>query len=123
MLVMLTPSLACAMTYCPMQQVQTTMSAADMPADMPCHNKTSDKSGGPMLALDCMGIDLFLNDVASDIQPFAALDSVDYGFIDLFDHQAALLQKSRFIRGPPHEWGEAYKRSSAIILTTQRLRI
>jgi hypothetical protein len=126
MLVMLTPSLACAMTYCPMQQVQNASGGADMaqdmPRDMPCHNITAQR-GGPMLSLDCMGVDLFLNDVVSDVQPLAALDVVSYGFIDLFDSQASMLQNSRFIRGPPNEWAEPLTHSSAIILTTQRLRI
>jgi hypothetical protein len=126
MLVMLTPSLACAMTYCPMQQVQTATSgmdmAQDMPHDMPCH-KAGTQSGGPMLALDCMGVDLFLNDVVSDVQPLAALDFVSYGFIDLFDSQAVMLQNSRSIRGPPNHWAEPLTFSSAIILKTQRLRI
>ena len=76
MLIMLTPSLACAMTVCPMQKVKG--------SDMSCHQ--SGENGAPMLVLDCMGLDLFQQDVNNDFQPDQSIEKIDYVWADLFNN-------------------------------------
>ena len=74
MLTMLTPSLACAMAFCPMETTQT--------PGVSCH-ESNDETAAPMLALDCMGVDLFQQDVNNDIQPDQSIKKIDYAWADL----------------------------------------
>lgn len=112
-LLMLTPVLVCAMAFCPMQSAQAA-------GQQPCHQ--SDDNQGLMLSLDCMGIDLFQQDVSDDIQPDLSVDSVDYAWIDLVADYSFKPDNVNGIRGPPDRTVEPQNQPS-IILTTQRFRI
>lgn len=113
-LLMLTPALTCAMAFCPMQAAQ----AADMPT---CHDAVG--SGGYlMLALDCMGVDLFQTDVSYDVQPDLSLDSADYAWADLASGYNFKPDNIHGIRGPPDRLDQP-NTAASIILTTQRFRI
>ena len=107
----LTPVLACAMPFCPTQ-----VNAAK---EQPCHQANS--NDGPMLVLDCMGVDLFQQDVSNDIQPDLSVDTIDYAWADSVIRYSFKSSHSNDIRGPPEQSGPLSRRS--IILTTQRLRI
>ncbi len=112
MLLMLTPILMCGMAFCP-----TMANAAEQ---QPCH-QTAD-SDGPMLVVDCMGVDLFQQNVSNDIQPDLSVDSVDYAWADLVANYNFLASNINGIRGPPDR-AERTNTNSSIILTTQRFRI
>lgn len=112
-LLMLTPVLVCAMSFCPMQSAQAAQGE-------PCHQTGDNK--GIMLSLDCMGVDLFQNDTANDIQPDLNIDSVDYTYADLTAGWSTVPDNIHGIRGPPERTSEPYARPS-LILTTQRFRI
>lgn len=109
---MLTPVLACAMAFCPTQA-----SAADQP---PCHQ--TDNNDGPMLALDCMGVDLFQQEASNDISPDGSIDSAPYAWADLVTVYSFRPDNSNGIRGPP-DWAAEPKTKPSILLTTQRFRI
>lgn len=112
---MLTPVLACAMTFCPMQSAQ----AAE---PEPCH-ETEDKGAKlPMLALDCMGIDLFAQDISFDYQPDQQLDTLDFTWVNLTTEYDFNVGHDNAIRGPP-DWSHISQTQPSLILTTQRFRI
>lgn len=120
-LLMLTPVLTCVMAFCPMQSAQ----AAE---PEPCHQSEDAQKDGqkssPMFALDCMGIDLFQQDVHADIaQPDQSLDHVDFVWADLTSNGNALISASLFIRGPPFDTSPPHLNTHDLYLTTQRLRI
>lgn len=114
MLIMLTPSLACAMTVCPMQ-------AAQSGTNMSCHD-VQDSVKAPMLVMDCLGVDLFQQDVNNDFQPDQSIEKIDYVWADLFNNAGFEPNSMHDIRGPP-EWLDIPRLKPSIILTTQRLRI
>jgi len=114
MLIMFTPSLACAMSFCPMQKAQA--------ADMPCHQSGDDKTKAPMMFKDCMGVDLFQQDVSHDFQPDQSLEKVEYVWAGLLSDISLAPNSSHDIRGPP-DWPDILRLNPSIILTTQRLRI
>ncbi len=112
-LLMLTPVLACGMAFCP-----TMASAAE---DQPCHESGDmDKSSAPMLVIDCMGVDLFQQDISSDIQPDLSADNIDYALADLTTEHYFQSNNINNIRGPPDRPSNT---KPSIILTTQRFRI
>lgn len=120
-LLMLTPVLTCMMAFCPMQSAQ----AAE---PKPCHqSEEAQKDGqksGPMFALDCMGIDLFQQDVQADaVQPDQSLDHIDFAWVDLTSNYNLLISANLFIRGPPFNTSPPHLNNHDLYLITQRLRI
>jgi len=108
-LLMLTPVLACGMAFCP-----TMASAAE---DQPCHESGDmGESSAPMLAIDCMGVDLFQADVSNDLQLNLSVDSVGYAWADLITEHNFQSNNINSIRGPPDRPPNA---EPSIILTTQ----
>ena len=120
-LLMLTPVLTCVMAFCPMESAQ----AAE---PKPCHQseeaQKDGQKGGPMFALDCMGVDLFQSGVQADIvQPDLSVDHIDFVWADITANYDFLLTSGHFIRGPPFDDSPPYLNSTDLYLTTQRLRI
>lgn len=111
-LLMLTPVLACAMAVCPMKSAQ----AAET---NPCH-ETNDN--GVMFALDCMGVDLFQQNIDQDIKHDQSFKSVDYVGADLIIGDSYLSTDNYKIRGPPYEDIRTNGQLSTIHIT-QRFRI
>ncbi|MEZ5814235.1 MAG: hypothetical protein R3E13_05870 [Alphaproteobacteria bacterium] len=109
---MLTPVLACGMASCP-----TMANAAEQE---PCHQ--TDDNDGLMLTIDCMGVDLFQQNVSNDIQPDLSVDSIDYAWVDLIADDSFTPDNINGIRGPP-DWAQRPQSEPSIILTTQRFRI
>ncbi len=111
---MLTPVLACAMAFCPLQA-----NAAEQP---PCHQMNGSGDDGPMLVLDCLGVDLFQQDASHDVQPDQSVERVDYAWVDLAVDYSSRSGNVNGIRGPPDRAERPYAPLS-LILTTQRFRI
>jgi len=115
-LIMLTPTLACAMTVCPMQSAQAE-------EQKPCHQSEDGKKDGPMLALDCMGVDLFQQDVQADVpQPDQSIYTIHFSWADLTTGYSFRPSDLHFIRGPP-DGSRRTPDQPSLILTTQRFRI
>jgi hypothetical protein len=123
MLMMLTPSLACAMPMC----ADETQAAK---AEQPCADHVShhgDKESIPKnkagLMADCMGVDFQTADTTSleksDIKTspifFAVVDETTFQFLGYTD--------TGTIRGPPPDWPAPSRTHPPILLTTQRFRI
>lgn len=127
MLLMLTPSMVCAMPICaqPARAVKLmTMS------EMPCHDmdhhgdKAEKKSNSSMLMKDCMGLELQVADNGPVIHKPDL--SKDVPVILAFNVQPVSVWTSgnvSSIRGPPPDWPSYSQTKPSIILTTQRLRI
>ena len=114
-LLMLTPVLACAMTFCPSQAEAAT-------PEMPCHEP--DKPSTPMLALDCMGIDLFqqdFNDTAFLIDQ--TVDKTDMPWIVMASVHKAQTSSFKSIRAPPFDPFEHMQTAPPPLITTQRIRL
>jgi len=118
MVLMFTPVLVCAMAFCPMSSAQ----ASEIPSsDMPCH-QSDDGEGGPMLALDCMGIDLFQQGAGVDFQPDQSIDKADVPWAISADGHRFLSARTNSIRGPPG-WADQRQSQRPILLLTQRFRL
>lgn len=122
MLVMLTPSLACAMPVCGEKMVAKK-------ATIPCtdhadysSDQQSDAGQKVKLLKDCMGVDL------------QVADSISVGQPDIHVYTVALLPsdgptvttpdgEADVIRGPPPDWPVAHSTQPSLILSTQRFRI
>ncbi|MCB1529705.1 MAG: hypothetical protein H6853_03680 [Rhodospirillales bacterium] len=119
-IIMLTPVLTCAMSVCPVQAAKAAT------VEKPCHEsaKSTQKKaakGGPMLVLDCMGVDLFSADDTIDLQPDRQIDTLHFVWADLVAESEFFPAHSNAIRGPP-EWKRISQAHLPIILTTQRFR-
>lgn len=122
MLVMLTPSLACAMPTCADGEQTAKIE------HKPCaeHHSGSQKDGSKdkvRLLIDCMGVDLQVTDSQADLKtPDIHHDVIIYTLID-----DVLLSQPDYtgsrIRGPPPDWYAQSQTHPPIILTTQRFRI
>lgn len=117
---MLMPSLACAMPMCKGGN-------AEISGSQPCHGFThSEKDKGDnhagMLIQDCLDVDFMVQDVSYDIQPDLSLDASDFAWADLSALHGLELQNMNVIRGSPPMPDEARTRQLTF-LTTQRIRI
>lgn len=122
-LVMFTPSLACAQFMQPQTQKQQRMAMADMAKDMPCcpeDVQKSDMSG--MLFKDCAKVDL------QHVNDAPLLKKVDTGKVSPYILPQEVMTEGfgfshgRLIRGPPDP-PEIIGSYPPIFLTTLRLRI
>ena len=123
MLVMLTPSLACAMPVC---ADEAHAAATEQPcAEHHPGHETSDKrsTGKVNLLLDCMGIDLQKADTASLDKPDLKTDPVVYALAADIGTSPPAHADSGTIRGPPPDWPALSQTQSSLLLTTQRFRI
>lgn len=122
MLVMLTPSLACAMPVC-------VGHAATKAASMPCADhadndgyQKSDADQKLNLLKDCMGIDLQVADSVSVDKP--DIHASVFAFVLNSDFSVTGFgEKADVIRGPPPGWPVAQSTQPSLILSTQRFRI
>ncbi|MGM0421498.1 MAG: hypothetical protein ACQEQL_00210 [Pseudomonadota bacterium] len=114
-LIMLTPSLACAMAY------DMSLPAAQETQE-PCHKSAEKKTDeGPVLIVDCLGVDLFQQQADEDVGPDLSFDIIDFdGYVSNAD--SLNTGHSNSIRGPPVQLSAAYHPPS-VILTTQRFRL
>lgn len=120
MLVMLTPSLVCAMPIC---MDEALAAKAEMPCADHHGNKKEGKSDKPTFMSDCAGVDMQKADTASLEKPDLKSGSllfllVDDLALDNLSHADAVT-----IRGPPPDWPALSRTQPPILLTTQRFRI
>lgn len=135
MLVMLTPSLACAMPTCDQAapreaaSIPTTKTTAPPCADHTGnhagdHNDQKAKTGKTLnLLKDCMGVDLQVADGVSLHQPDLQAAPV---FIMAAHHDVPGIgpdARADGIRGPPPDWPAIRALQPALIFSTQRFRI
>ncbi len=122
-LLMLTPSLACAMPTCAddKQQVETkNQPCADRHSE---HGKNNKDSSTVNFVVDCMGVDMQLADTASLDKPDFTTDVVIYAFAADVVNNQLIQTEAGTIRGPPPDLLSRYETQPSIILTTQRYRI
>ncbi|MCB1563685.1 MAG: hypothetical protein KDJ75_08940 [Alphaproteobacteria bacterium] len=113
-LIMFTPSLVCTMDYCPMPVKSE---------QKPCHQTSGSQKDGPMLALDCMGVNLFQQEVQIDVpQPDRSVNIIHFAWADIAADYSFQPTKIHDIRGPPDETGQIPD-APPLILITQRFRI
>ncbi len=114
MLVMLTPSLACAMPCADSRQtIQTT----------PCADHDSRSSDKINLVIDCMGVDLQTADHQTVlVRPDASADLLVYALADqiLLPRPGDAAPK---ILGPPPDTPAVSGTHPSILLTTKRIRL
>lgn len=125
-LAILTPSLACMMAFCPVQSAGTAVEVKTASSDMPkpCHAAPAQRTvpTGPMVVLDCMGVDLFAGGEVQALKAPLLIAVVLPYFPDqtLVSDISAFLPVSRPIRGPPPD----LQRSAAdLFVRTTRLLI
>jgi len=127
MLIMLTPSLACAMPVC----AEPAQAAKPMAmSEIPCHgmehhgDKKEKKSSSGMLMKDCMGLELQTADNGPVIQkPDISKNAPVILALNVQPVSVWTLGNVTSIRGPPPDWPSHSQTKPSIILTTQRLRI
>lgn len=127
MLVMLTPSLACAMPVCAdeAQAAATEQPCAEHHAghDTGSGKESSSSPKGVNFLIDCMGVDLQTTDSAavqkSDIQAGLIFAAIPIMALPVVPAPA----QSSEIRGPPPNRLTLSQTQPSILLTTQRLRI
>lgn len=125
MLIMLTPSLVCAMPVC-------TESEQAQETKLPCHNngaqdhhgKKKSHTGETRLLKDCTGVDLQTADgpalkVPEIKKPATSVDIA--ALVPMLSTQA--YAKINAIHGPPPDWPALAQTHPPILLTTQRIRI
>lgn len=123
-LLMLTPSLACAMPSCHGEVEQTVTQLCHDAQNAADHSpKSKHETGKVNLLLDCMGVDLQTADVVSvdktDLKQAPITFAIAADFIsDRFAPHDGLT-----IRGPPPDNLYLSYPTPSLILTTQRFRI
>lgn len=123
-LLMLMPSLACAMPTCGPKAEESAAATLPCAEHHPGHETDDKKENGKVnLLIDCMGVDMQKADTAS-------LDKLDIKKDLIVYTLVADAAVSRFaptdvgtIRGPPPDWPVLSQTQPSILLTTQRLRI
>lgn len=123
-LLMLTPSLACAMPVC----ANPAEAAAAKPpcADHMDHHgdKKEKKSSSGMLMKDCMGLELQVADNGPSIhKPDVSKDLPFIAVVAILPVSVLTPGDTTGIRGPPPDWPGHSQTQPSILLTTQRLRI
>lgn len=120
MAALLAPLLACVMAFCPVREAKAAVSAQGRP---PCHaaqaqDKKTDKP--PMLALDCLGVDLFKASAQQQADP-PDRDSQPALFAPppVFAVETLARQNLPAPRGPPPE--EIVSSSRFFVATTRLL--
>lgn len=126
-LIMLTPSLACAMPVC--AEPAKAVAAAKMPCgdhmNMEHHgDKKEKKSSSGMLMKDCMGLELQVADNGPVLhKPDVTKDLPIVMALNVEPVSVWTLGNVSTIRGPPPDWPGHSQTRPSILLTTQRLRI
>lgn len=121
MLIMLTPSLACAMPSC--SDGQKTVSTAQQPC-AEHHSGPGDDKGGDTLNLliDCMGVDLQTADTPADLKK-PDLKTAVLVLMPVDDVMVSRWSPDVNTRGSPPDGLWRSRTQPPLLLTTQRFRI
>lgn len=122
-LIMLTPSLACAMPACAPKAKEVAAVSQPCADYHPGHESGKKETGKGNLLLDCMGVDLQKADTVSLDKPDLKKDFFVYTPTDDPLAGQITLTDAGSIRGPPPDWPSLHETQPSILLTTQRLRI
>lgn len=125
-LLMLMPSLACAMPTCGPKAKESAAASLPCAEHHPGHDTGSKKEGGKgnvNLLIDCMGVDMQKADTASLDKPDIKKDLIVYTLVADVSPSRFLPADAGAIRGPPPDWPALSQTQPSILLTTQRLRI
>lgn len=123
MLVMLTPSLVCAMPVCTNEVLAA---KAEVPcADHAGHHgdKKEGKSNKLTFMSDCAGVDMQKADTAAFEKPDLKSAPFLFVLVDDLSRDNLVHADAGNIRGPPPDWPRYSQTQPSILLTTQRLRI
>ncbi|MAZ00561.1 MAG: hypothetical protein CMH32_08530 [Micavibrio sp.] len=116
-----TLSLACSMSFCPMQahaKEASEQTKSDLP---PCHESNEQSTDCDFMSnMDCLGIDLAQIDNSYDLVQDSS--DVDFVWANLAIDYNDFLYRPNVIRGPPFESANKLP-SRPLYLTTQRFRI
>ena len=124
MLIMLTPSLACAMPVCAEQTGQAAEETQPPCAEHhPGGSSDSKEDTKVKFLLDCMGVDLQKADTASIDKPILKVAMDGYILAALVPTASIPYKAVGIIRGPPPDWPVLSQTYPPIFLTTQRIRI
>ncbi len=123
-LVMLTPSLACAMPMC-VDEAQAAKADRPCADHAPHHGDTEStpKGNAGGLMADCMGVDFQTADTASLEKPDVKTSPVVYALVSEMLSNFIAHTDVGTIRGPPPDWPALSRTQPSILLTTQRFRI
>lgn len=127
MLVMLMPSLACAMPACSesgQRQAQETKLPCHGNSAQDHHEKKKSHTGEARLLKDCAGVDLqTADDSGLKIIGFKkSAASVDMAALTPV-FSAQVYARTMAIRGPPPDWPALSEAKPSILFTTQRFRV
>lgn len=125
MLLMLTPSLACAMPVCA-EPAQAAATKTPPCADHMDHHgdKKEKKSSSTMLMKDCMGLELQVSDNGPVIHKPDVSKDLSFSVVTaILPPTLCTPGDTGVIRGPPPDWPSHALAQPSILLTTQRLRI
>ena len=117
-----TLSLACSMSFCPMQAHATEASKLEKPDLPPCHESNEQSTDCDFMSnMDCLGIDLA--QIGNNYDLVQDSSSVDFVWANLTNAYNDFLYRPNIIRGPPFEYRVSHLNNNDLYLTTQRLRI
>ena len=127
-LIILTPSLVCAMPYCDKTDDQKSMvSMSSMTHEQPCasHDMSKDAKSDiekGMLVVDCMSLDFQAVENAVFEYPNLEIQKLSYA---LYTTSSVILNAGTnavSIRAPP-DFDTAYSYKTPVFITTQRIRL
>jgi hypothetical protein len=117
-----TLSLACSMSFCPMQ-AHAAESSEQVKSDLPpCHESNEKSTDCDFMSnMDCLEVDLAQIDNNYDLVQDSS--NVDFVWVNLTIKYNDFLYRPNVIRGPPFEYRVSHLNNHNLYLTTQRLRI
>lgn len=124
MLLMVTPSLVCAMSFSS-KETAAKMSPCPMHPNANIQIKNStDKSKKIMLAIDCMGVNLYSVDTATiDNIDLKSVDKPLFVTFSIKSKIKKIIALSGASRGPPATWPSPAEMKIPTLYSTQRYRI
>lgn len=124
-LLMLTPSLACAMPTCDPKAQESAAATLPCAEHHPGHQTEGKKESGKVnLLIDCMGVDMQKADTTASLDKFdLKKDLVVYALVAVASVSQLVSADVGTIRGPPPDWPTLSRTQPSILLTTQRFRI
>jgi hypothetical protein len=125
-LLMLTPSLACAMPICGPEAKKAASTVLPCAEHHPGNGADGKKESGKSkvnLLIDCMGVDLQKADTANLDKPDVKKDLTAYPVMADVSASRFLPVNAGAIRGPPPDWPALSQTQPSILLTTERFRI
>lgn len=120
-------SLACGVSFCPMQASATQIKKQpDTVNSSPCHQQSNSQTHDcvSMTNMDCLGTHLTLTSDNHNLVKDNSFTKIDFNWADLTIDYDNLLENPMLIRGPPFGFSQQSSfNKQPLYLATQRLRI